>query len=156
MPVCAEPVERIFAGLRAMWASLERAGATDRFHVYVLSDTAEPGLAVAEEEAWADWCGDVGGFGRIFYRRRKARIARKSGNVADFCRRFGRRYRYMVTLDADSVMAGTSIAELAALMDRHPTVGMIQTCADGGEPPLAAGAILIGVVVAIVIAWLLY
>ena len=127
MPICAEPVERVFAGLRAMWASLERAGASARFHVYVLSDTVEPGLAVAEEEAWADWCRDVQGFGRLFYRRRKARIARKSGNVADFCRRFGQRYRYMVTLDADSIMAGTSITRLAELMDRHPAVGMIQT-----------------------------
>jgi membrane glycosyltransferase len=127
MPICAEPVERVFAGLRVMWASLERAGAPDRFHVYVLSDTADPGLAVAEEEAWLEWCREVNGFGRIFYRRRKARIARKSGNVADFCRRFGRRYRYMITLDADSVMAGRSIARLAELMDQHPTVGMIQT-----------------------------
>jgi membrane glycosyltransferase len=120
-------VERVFAGLRATWASLERAGVADRFHVYVLSDTADPSVAVAEEAAWADWCRDVNGFGRIFYRRRKVRIARKSGNVADFCRRFGQRYRYMVTLDADSVMAGTTIARLAELMDRHPTVGMIQT-----------------------------
>ena len=127
MPICAEPVERVFAGLRTMWASLARAGAADRFHVYILSDTADASLAIAEEEAWADWCRDVHGFGRIFYRRRKARIARKSGNVADFCRRFGRRYRYMVTLDADSVMAGTTIARLAELMDRHPTAGMIQT-----------------------------
>ena len=31
---------------------------------------------------------------------------RKSGNVADFCRRWGARYRYMIMLDADSVMAG--------------------------------------------------
>ncbi len=127
MPIAAEPVERVFAGLRATWASLERAGVASRFHLYILSDTADPSLAIAEEEAWLDWCRDVGGFGRIFYRRRKARIARKSGNVADFCRRFGRRYRYMVTLDADSVMAGTTIARLVALMDAHPSVGMIQT-----------------------------
>ena len=48
----------------------------------------------------------VDGFGRIFYRRRQRRASqRKSGNVADFCRRWGRRYRYMIMLDADSVMA---------------------------------------------------
>jgi membrane glycosyltransferase len=127
MPIAAEPVERVFAGLRATWASLERAGVASQFHVYVLSDTADPSLAVAEEVAWLDWCREVGGFGRIFYRRRKVRIARKSGNVADFCRRFGRRYRYMVTLDADSVMSAASIVRLVELMDTHPTVGMIQT-----------------------------
>ena len=56
MPICAEPVERVFAGLRALWASLERTGGGDRFHLYVLSDTADPALAIAEEAAWADWC----------------------------------------------------------------------------------------------------
>ena len=34
------------------------------------------------------------------------RINGKSGNVADFCRRWGKRYRYMIVLDADSVMIG--------------------------------------------------
>jgi membrane glycosyltransferase len=127
MPICAEPVERVFAGLRAIHRSLERAGELDRVHFFVLSDTADPDLAVQEEQAWFDWCVETRGFGRIFYRRRKARVARKSGNVADFCRRFGRRYRYMVTLDADSVMAGATIVRLVELMNNHPSVGMIQT-----------------------------
>jgi hypothetical protein len=29
------------------------------------------------------------GFGRIFYRRRRRRVKRKSGNLDDFCRRWG-------------------------------------------------------------------
>jgi membrane glycosyltransferase len=127
MPICEEPVERVFAGLRAVHRSLERAGALGRFHFFVLSDTVSPGAAVQEEEAWLAWCRAVDGFGRIFYRRRKVRVERKSGNVADFCRRWGRRYRYMVVLDADSVMAGETIVRLVELMDRHPGVGMIQT-----------------------------
>jgi membrane glycosyltransferase len=127
MPICAEPVERVFAGLRAIHRSLERAGVLADFDFFVLSDTAEPSAAVAEETAWLDWCRETNGFDRIFYRRRKARIARKSGNVADFCRRFGRGYRYMVTLDADSVMAGETIARLVETIERHPSVGMIQT-----------------------------
>jgi membrane glycosyltransferase len=127
MPICAEPVERVFAGLRALWASLERARRRRSLPPLRPLRHADPALAIAEEEAWLAFCGDTKSFGRIFYRRRKARIARKSGNVADFCRRFGKRYRYMVTLDADSVMAGTSVVKLAELMDRHPTVGMIQT-----------------------------
>src|SRR5437899_4867348 len=127
MPICEEPVERVFAGLRAIHRSLERAGALDRFHFFVLSDSADPSAAVQEEEAWFDWCRAVGGFGRIFYRRRKVRLERKSGNVADFCRRWGRRYRYMVMLDADSLMTGETLVRLVELMERHPGVGMIQT-----------------------------
>ncbi|MGH7803972.1 MAG: glucans biosynthesis glucosyltransferase MdoH, partial [Candidatus Binatia bacterium] len=50
-----------------------------------------------------------------------------SGNIADFCRRFGRRYRYMVTLDADSLMTGESIVALARMMEGLPHVGLIQT-----------------------------
>ena len=127
MPICNEPVERVFAGLRAIHDSLARVGATDRFHFFVLSDTAAPATIVREEQAWLDWCRDVDGFDRIFYRRRRVRLRRKSGNVADFCRRWGARYPYMVMLDADSVMAGETLVRLVELMDQHPGVGIVQT-----------------------------
>ena len=127
MPICAEPVDRVFAGLQAIHRSLERAGAVERFDFFVLSDTGDAGAAVKEEEAWLEWCRAVGGFHRIFYRRRKVRLERKSGNVADFCRRWGRRYRYMIVLDADSMMAGETLVRLVELMERNPDVGMIQT-----------------------------
>ena len=127
MPICEEPVGRVFAGLRAIHRSLERTGLLDRFDFFVLSDTKDPGVAVEEEAAWFQWCREVGGFGRIFYRRRRVRIERKAGNVADFCRRWGNRYRYMVMLDADSVMTGTAITRLVAMMEAQPDAGMIQT-----------------------------
>ena len=127
MPICDEPVDRVFAGLRTIHRSLERAGAERHFHFFVLSDTANPAAAVQEEEAWFDWCRAVDGFDRIFYRRRKVRLERKSGNVADFCRRWGRQYRYMIMLDADSVMRGETVVRLVQLMERHGEVGMIQT-----------------------------
>jgi membrane glycosyltransferase len=120
-------VDRVFAGLKAIHRSLHRAGALDRFHIFVLSDTPDADAAMREEEAWFRWCREVDGFDRIFYRRRKVRLERKSGNVADFCRRWGRLYRYMIMLDADSVMSGDTLVRLVALMDRHPNVGMIQT-----------------------------
>ncbi len=127
MPICDEPVARVFAGLRAIHRSLEKTGMLDRFDFFVLSDTRDPSVAVDEEAAWFAWCRDVGGFGRIFYRRRRVRIKRKSGNVADFCRRWGRRYRYMVMLDADSVMSGPTLAKLVQMMELHPDAGVIQT-----------------------------
>ncbi len=133
MPICDEPVERVFAGLRAIYRSVERTGALDRFHFFVLSDTIDPGRSVEEELAWFDCCRALEGFGRIFYRRRRLRIARKSGNIADFCRRWGTRYRYMITLDADSLMSGETIVRLVELMESHPRTGMIQTA------PVAAG-----------------
>jgi len=59
---------------------------------------------------------ETGGFGRIFYRRRRIRLKRKSGNVADFCRRWGRKYRYMIMLDADSIMTARALAGLRVRM----------------------------------------
>ena len=63
----------------------------------------------------------------MFYRWRRRRTQRKAGNVADFCRRWGRHYRYMVVLDADSVMSGDCLITLVRLMEAHPQAGILQT-----------------------------
>ena len=133
MPICNENVRRTFAGLRACYDSLSRTDALERFDFFVLSDSSEPDARVAETKAWLDLCCAVRGHGRIFYRWRRHRIKRKSGNVADFCRRWGNQYRYMVVLDADSIMSGTCLTALVRLMEAHPATGIIQTA------PRAAG-----------------
>ncbi len=133
MPICNEHVGRAFAGLRATYSSLARTGALDRFDIFVLSDSSDPAARAAEAMAWLELCCAVDGFGRVFYRWRRHRIKRKSGNVADFCRRWGSRYRYMVVLDADSVMSGACLTALVRMMEADPTAGIIQTA------PRAAG-----------------
>jgi len=127
MPIYEEPVDRVFAGLKAIHRSLERTGALPYFDFFILSDSADPDTCAREEEAWSTWCREVDGFQRIFYRRRRVRVRRKSGNVADFCRRWGAQYRYMIMLDADSVMAGDTLVRLVQMMERRPDAGMIQT-----------------------------
>ncbi len=42
-------------------------------------------------------------------------------------RRFGGAYPSMLILDADSVMEGATIVRLAAMMEREPGTGLIQT-----------------------------
>ena len=133
MPICNEDVPRVFAGLRATYESLARTGELAQFDLFVLSDTNDPDARVAEVAAWNALCNEVGGYGRIFYRWRQHRIKRKSGNIADFCRRWGSRYRYMIVLDADSVMSGDCIATLVRLAEANPDAGIIQTA------PRAAG-----------------
>jgi len=133
MPICNEDVPRVFAGLRATYESLARTGELDRFDFFVLSDTGNADTRVAEVEAWMALCRAVDGFGRIFYRWRQHRIKRKSGNIADFCRRWGRKYRYMVVLDADSVMTGDCLTALVRMAEAQPSAGIIQTA------PRAAG-----------------
>ncbi|NSX02559.1 glucans biosynthesis glucosyltransferase MdoH [Cupriavidus gilardii] len=133
MPICNEDVTRVFAGLRATYESLERTGELAHFDFFVLSDSGNPDLRTAETDAWMEACRAVNGFGRIFYRWRRHRVKRKTGNVADFCRRWGSKYRYMVVLDADSVMSGDCLATLVRLMEANPGAGIIQTA------PLATG-----------------
>jgi membrane glycosyltransferase len=127
VPVYNENVPRVFAGVQATYESLLRAGAHAHFDFYVLSDSTDADARAAEVAAWAALCRAVSGFRRIFYRHRRLRIKRKSGNIADWCRRWGRHYRYMVVLDADSVMSGTCLARLVQLMEAHPAAGIIQT-----------------------------
>ena len=127
MPICNEDVTRVFAGLRATYASLEQSGELEAFDFFVLSDSNDADLRVAETEAWLRFCRETKGFGRVFYRWRRNRIKRKSGNLADFCRRWGSEYRYMIVLDADSVMSGECLSTLVRLMEANPRAGIIQT-----------------------------
>lgn len=127
MPICNEDVERVYAGLRATWESVVRTGEQENFDVYILSDSYNADIALAEQKAWMELVRDVGGEGRIFYRRRRRRVKRKSGNIDDFCRRWGSQYSYMVVLDADSVMSGECLTGLVRMMEANPNAGIIQS-----------------------------
>ena len=127
MPIANEDVPRVFAGLRATYESLKATGELEHFDIFVLSDSNDPDTCVAEQKAWVELCRAVDGFGHIFYRRRRRRVKRKSGNIDDFCRRWGSSYRYMVVLDADSVMSGECLTSLVRLMEANPNAGIIQT-----------------------------
>lgn len=131
VPICNEDVNRVFAGVRATYESLRRSGTLEHFDFFILSDSYDPDLCVAELEAWERFraeCfteGQAGG--GIFYRRRLRRVKRKSGNLDNFCRRWGANYRYMIVLDADSVMSGDCLSQLVRLMEANPGAGIIQT-----------------------------
>lgn len=127
LPIANEDAARVFAGLRATYESIARTGELEHFDFFVLSDTGDPDLWVEEEIAWANLCKAVGGTKRIFYRRRRVNLKRKSGNIADFCRRWGQQYRYMVVLDADSVLSGSCVLRMVTAMERNPKIGILQT-----------------------------
>jgi membrane glycosyltransferase len=139
MPIYNENVREVYEGLRVICNSLDRIGALPRFDVFILSDSNDPNKWIEEEAGWVELCKQLKGFGRIFYRRRRMPINRKSGNLADFCRRWGGSYRYMVVLDADSVMAGRTLVNMVALMEANPRIGIIQSAPVlvGGTTPFA-------------------
>lgn len=127
MPIYHEPVERTLGGLRAIYRSLEQTGKLADFDFFILSDSRAPGYWLAEKAAWYRMCTELRAFGRLFYRRRSLNMNYKSGNIADFLRRWGKRYEYMIVLDADSLMEGETLVRLVQLMQREPQVGLIQT-----------------------------
>lgn len=130
MPIYNEDPHRVFSGLAAIWQSLLETGRSEDFELFILSDTRDPETWMQEEANWYRLCEEFDGHGRIFYRNREKNIARKSGNIEDFCHRWGNRYRYMIVLDADSLMSGETLVRMVDLMEAHPNVALIQS------PPL--------------------
>jgi membrane glycosyltransferase len=131
MPICNEDVGTVFAGLRATCESVLATGQGRAFDVFVLSDSNKPENQQAERAAWEDLRAVLAAEGgpsiEVYYRLRTRRTHRKAGNVADFCRRWGKDYKYMVVLDADSVMSGDCLTSMVKLMEAHPRAGIIQT-----------------------------
>lgn len=127
MPAHNEDPVRLGLGIRRILESVEATGMGERFHFFLLSDTTEPAIAEEEEKAWARLREEAPHPQRLFYRRRSPNTGRKPGNIADFCRRWGADYRYMVVLDADSVMEGATLVELVHLMEANPGAGILQT-----------------------------
>jgi membrane glycosyltransferase len=130
VPIYNEDPVHVFAGLKATYESVEQTGLLGFFEFMVLSDTTDPDTWIREEMAFVDLRNSVSDGSRIFYRNRRENVDRKKGNIADFCEGWGGRYRYMIVFDADSIMTGDCMANMARLIERHPESGIIQA------PPL--------------------
>ena len=126
MPTYNEHPERLFAGLQAICESLADTGQGDAFDLFVLSDTRDAGIHQRERDAFARLQVQCPGT-RLYYRRRDDNRERKAGNIADWVRRWGGAYPQFLILDADSLMTGDTLVRLAAAMEGHDDVALIQT-----------------------------
>ncbi|MCP1471571.1 membrane glycosyltransferase [Sphingobium sp. OAS761] len=124
LPVCNEDFMGVLGRLSIMERSLAQVMGRERFEFFILSDSnADNGET--ERRLYQDLRTS---FSRpIHYRRRALNIGRKPGNIAEWVTRFGGGYDHMIVLDADSIMSGQTMARLAADIERHPHVGLIQT-----------------------------
>ena len=127
VPIYHEDPEQVGVRLEATYRSLAATGQLAHFDVFLLSDSRDREIVRQERALWARLCRDLHAAGRLFYRNRIENHGRKAGNIADFCRRWGGRYRYFVVLDADSVMSGATLVRLVQLMEANPDAGLIQT-----------------------------
>jgi membrane glycosyltransferase len=121
-----EAPERLIRNVEPMLDGLVAAGAGERFHLYVLSDTGHADTAAAEAMMFgalaARWQGAIA----ITYRRRTDNTGFKAGNVHDFCERWGGEHDFAVTLDADSFMPAEAMLRMVRIMQADPKLGILQ------------------------------
>ncbi|WP_322894244.1 MULTISPECIES: glucans biosynthesis glucosyltransferase MdoH [unclassified Yoonia] len=127
VPVYEEDPIATFSRIAAMDISLAATGQGDRFDFAILSDTRDEIVAARERIWYLRLLSDRNGQGRIFYRRRADNKGKKAGNVEDFIQSSGAAYDLAIILDADSLVEGETMVEMARRMQADPKLGLLQT-----------------------------
>ena len=126
-----ESPNQVTRNLQPLMDGLVESGVAHLFHVYVLSDSSDPGVVAAEASCFdafiAKWQGTI----PVIYRRREVNTAFKSGNIRDFCDRWGKNHDFAVVLDADSFMPADTVLRLVRIAQVNPTLGILQTLVVG-------------------------
>lgn len=126
MPVYNESPTGTFANIVAMAEDLEKTGQAEAYDIFVLSDTTNPKIWIEEEKTWLEAKKLITPKINLYYRRRPQNTARKSGNIEDFCNKWGSKYDFMIVWDADSLMCGKTMLQMSQLMEANPHAGIIQ------------------------------
>lgn len=126
LPTYNENPHQLMARLRAIHESVEATGHGGRFDWFVLSDSTEPDVWIAEEKAFLA-LRQATGAPRLYYRHRAENTARKSGNIAEWIKRFGGAYDFMIVLDADSLMTGHTMVRMVHAMETNTSAALMQT-----------------------------
>ena len=125
-PVYNEDPIRVAAGLRAMGAELAQQ-APGCFAIFILSDTTNPSAWLREEHAFRKLIDEASPDCPVYYRHRRKNSERKAGNIGDWVMRWGGAYEAMLVLDADSIMSGAVMVEMARRLEAEPSLGLLQT-----------------------------
>ena len=127
IPVFHEDIAQVSKRIEKMWRSIHATNQQRLFHFFLLSDSQEPQMIERELAGVTALRERLPRECQLNYRRRDHNHGRKPGNIADFCSRWGGDYRYMVVLDADSLMSGSTLVELVRRMEANPQAGLLQT-----------------------------
>jgi len=127
VPMYKESPERVFSVIEASIGEIDAAGEGHSFDFFILSDTTDAEHALVEESAFLKLRERLSDAAPVYYRRRRHNEARKVGNIADFCTRWGGAYDFMLVLDADSTMTAQTMITLARRMEDDPGLGLLQT-----------------------------
>ena len=126
LPVYNEEPYRVRAALEAMREDL-LATAPGKFAIFLLSDTTNEDMWVAEEQAFYAIINKDESGCPVYYRRRSENTERKAGNIAEWVQCWGGRYEAMIVLDADSIMNAASLLQLSRRLAAAPEIGLIQS-----------------------------
>jgi len=126
-----EGTARLSRNLAWMVEGLIATGAARWFHLYLLSDSNDAGIAADEEQLAAAISARYGAAVQVTYRRREASVGFKAGNIRDFCERWGAEHEFAIVLDADSVMTAQAMLRLVRIMQAEPRIGILQTLVTG-------------------------
>lgn len=126
MPIYNESPPEVFAGVRAIIEQLQMTAQAEAFDFFVLSDTTDPDIWLREEGFFSSLRVALQGSVGLYYRHRADNTYRKSGNIRDFCERWGSQYRYMIVLDADSLVEGPTLVEMVRRMELDDRIALLQ------------------------------
>jgi membrane glycosyltransferase len=116
--------DRVIRNLEPMLAGLTGDG--DRFHIFILSDTSDAGIASQEQARFSALASRWRGRIALTYRRREDNVGYKAGNIRDFCERWGGDFEFALVLDADSFMTADAVLRLVRVMQADPKLGILQ------------------------------
>jgi membrane glycosyltransferase len=122
-----ESPDQVTRNLQPLLEGLVQARVAHLFHVYLLSDSSDPGIIAVEKSCFDAFIAKWQGTTPVTYRRRTVNTAFKSGNIRDFCDRWGSNHDFAITLDADSFMPTHAVLRLIRIAQANPTLGILQT-----------------------------
>jgi len=127
VPIYNEDTSEVFGNACAMMSALRGAGAAHRFDLFILSDTQDAAIAMAEQRAFVTLRAALPPDCAVWYRRRVQNTGRKVGNIGQWLENWGAAHDAMLVLDADSLMSAEAIVALSDEMSADPTAGLIQS-----------------------------
>ncbi len=126
-PIYNEDPQSVAANIATTYEALTKAGVIENFEFFMLSDTTASNNWIEEESAWLETVQKLNAHGKIFYRKRRDNLNQKSGNVADFLRRWGKPYDFFICYDADSLMTADTLIRMTRIMEHTPDLGILQS-----------------------------
>lgn len=126
-----ESHDQVIRNLQPLMDGLVEARAEHLFHVYILSDSSFPEVVAAENSCFEAFIAKWRHVIPVTYRRRTENAGFKSGNIRDFCDRWGMNHDFALVLDADSFMPVETVLRLVRIAQANPSLGILQTLVVG-------------------------